>query len=162
MVSPVNASTEPSGDELRHARSRAVNTLTVHCAEELIRAATEAARTLARSVAIAVVDPSGVLVAFKRMDEAPLMSVAVSQDKAYTAVGFGMSGEQWYQLLRDDEPLRLGAGSVQRLVPFGGGLPIYESGRLIGAIGISGGHHTEDARIAQEAVDAVVSGPAGP
>jgi hypothetical protein len=56
-------------------------------------------------MAIAVVDDSGVLKAFSRMDGAPLLAVA--QDKAYTAAGFGLSTDGWFEFIKDDP---VGAG----------------------------------------------------
>jgi uncharacterized protein GlcG (DUF336 family) len=90
---------------------------------------------------IAIVDESGVLKAFSRMDGATLLSVQVAQDKAYTAVGFGMPSDGWYDFIKDDPPLSAGAtAGIDRLVVFGGGFPIEIDGARVGAIGLSGSH----------------------
>ena len=74
---------------------------------------------------IAIVDDGGVLKAFSRMDGAALLSVQVAQDKAYTAVGFGMPTHGWHDFIKDDPPLADGAPTgIDRLVIFGGGYPI--------------------------------------
>ena len=49
----------------------------------------------------------------------------IAQDKAYTAVGFGMPTDGWHDFIKDDPPLAAGAvGGIDRLVIFGGGYPI--------------------------------------
>ena len=92
---------------------------------------------------IAIVDDGGVLKAFSRMDGAALLSVQVAQDKAYTAVGFGMPTHGWHDFIKDDPPLADGAPTgIDRLVIFGGGYPITVDGQVVGAIGVSGGHYS--------------------
>ena len=121
---------------------------------EAARAAIAAAETKAVEIGvpmcIAVVDESGVLKAFSRMDNAALLSVQVAQDKAYTAAGFGMSTDQWHDFIKDDPPLAAGAPSgIERLVVFGGGYPITVNGQLVGGIGVSGGHYSQDMEVAR-------------
>lgn len=119
-------------------------------ARRLISAAEEKARQLGVPMNIAVVDESGVLKAFSRMDGAALLSVQIAQDKAYTAVGFGMPTHGWFDFIKDDPPLAAGAPSgIDRLVIFGGGYPISIDGTLVGAIGVSGGHYTQDQEVAE-------------
>lgn len=124
-------------------------------ARTLLDSAVAFAREKEETYCIAVVDASGVLKAFERMDGAPLLSIQVAQDKAYTAAGFGMPTDGWYDFIKDDGPLAIGAPSgIDRLVVFGGGIPIESGGRLIGAVGVSGGHYSQDQAVAQAAVDA--------
>jgi len=118
-------------------------------AHRMIAAAEAKAREIGVPMVIAVCDESGVLKAFSRMDGAALLSVQVAQDKAYTAVGFGMPTEGWHDFIRDDPPLAAGAvGGIDRLVIFGGGYPIKAGDRVVGAIGVSGGHYTQDMEVA--------------
>lgn len=119
-------------------------------AHRMIQAAEAKAKALGKAFVIAVVDESGVLKAFSRMDGAPLLSVQVAQDKAYTAAGFGLSTDGWYEFIRNDPPLAAGAPSgIHRLIVFGGGYPIRVGDRVVGGIGVSGGHYTEDMEVAQ-------------
>src|SRR5438874_12504009 len=105
---------------------------------------------------IAVVDESGVLKAFSRMDGAALLSVQIAQDKAYTAIGFGLPTDGWYDFIKDDPPLALGApAEIDRLVTFGGGYPISIDGKVTGGIGVSGGHYTQDMDVAKAGLSAV-------
>ncbi len=105
---------------------------------------------------IAIVDESGVLKAFSRMDGAPLLSVQVAQDKAYTAAGFGMSTDAWHDFIKDDPPLAAGAPTgIDRLVVFGRGYPITVDGRVVGGVGVSGGHYSQDMEVARAALTAL-------
>jgi uncharacterized protein GlcG (DUF336 family) len=121
----------------------------------VIEAAVEKAEALGKSFAVAVVDESGQLKAFQRMDGAPLFATQIAQDKAYTAAGFGMPSHGWYDFIKDDGPLALGApAGIDRLVIFGGGFPIEVNGAMVGAIGVSGGHYSEDMEVAEAGRDA--------
>jgi len=122
----------------------------------MIKAATEKAKEIGKPFVIAIVDESGILKSFLRMDNAPLLSVQVAIDKAYTAVGFGMPTHQWYDFIKNDPPLALGAPSgINRLIIFGGGYPIVINGKIVGGIGVSGGHYTEDMKVAEAALEAL-------
>jgi uncharacterized protein GlcG (DUF336 family) len=125
-------------------------------ARRMIAAAEEKAREMGHPMVIAVCDESGVLKAFSRMDGAPLLSVQVAQDKAYTAIGFGMSTDGWHDFIKDDPPLARGAvGGIERLVIFGGGYPIKVGDQVVGGIGVSGGHYSQDMEVAQAGLAAL-------
>ena len=119
-------------------------------AQRMIAAAEAKANELGTPMVIAVCDESGVLKAFSRMDGAALLSVQIAQDKAYTAIGFGMPTDAWHDFIKDDPPLATGAvGGIDRLVIFGGGFPIKLGDQIVGAIGVSGGHYSQDMEVAQ-------------
>lgn len=131
-------------------------TISSELARLMIDAARREATKLDQPSSIAITDESGVLKAFSRMDGAPLLSVAIAQDKAYTAVGMGISTGELYQEIANDPPMSLGAvGGVDRLIAFGGGFPIVWSGEIVGGIGVSGGHYSDDIEIAQAALSAM-------
>jgi uncharacterized protein GlcG (DUF336 family) len=116
----------------------------------MIDAAERKAADMGHPFVIAVVDDSGVLKAFSRMDGAALLSVQIAQDKAYTAAGFGLSTDSWHDFVKDDAPLAMGAApGIDRLIVFGGGFPVMIDGKLAGAIGVSGGHYTQDMDVAK-------------
>ena len=124
--------------------------VTSELAQRMIAAAEAKAAELGVPMVIAVCDESGVLKAFSRMDGAALLSVQIAQDKAYTAIGFGMPTDGWHEFIKDDPPLASGAvGGIDRLVIFGGGYPIRVDEHIVGAIGVSGGHYTQDMEVAQ-------------
>jgi uncharacterized protein GlcG (DUF336 family) len=125
-------------------------TITSDLAHRVVTAAEAKAQEMGHPFVIAVVDESGVLKAFSRMDGAALLSVQVAQDKAYTAVGFGLPTHGWYDFIKDDPPLVTGAPSgIDRLVVFGGGYPIKSGDQVIGGIGVSGGHYSQDMEVAE-------------
>ncbi len=130
--------------------------ITSDLAQRIIAAAEAKANEIGHPFVIAVVDESGVLKAFSRMDGAALLAVQVAQDKAYTAIGFGLPTDGWYDFIKDDPPLALGApAEIDRLVTFGGGYPITIGGKIAGGIGVSGGHYTQDMDVAQAGLKAV-------
>ncbi len=119
-------------------------------AHRMIAAAEAKAEEIEVPMVIAVCDESGVLKAFSRMDGAALLSVQIAQDKAHTAAGFGMATDAWHEFIKDDPPLADGAvGGIDRLVVFGGGYPVVISDATVGAIGVSGGHYSQDMEVAR-------------
>ena len=130
-------------------------TITTELAHKVIAAAEAKAKSMGHPFVIAVCDESGVLKGFSRMDGAALLSVQIAQDKAYTAVGFGLSTDGWHDFIKDDAPLALGAvGGIDRLVIFGGGYPIKAGDAIIGGVGVSGGHYTQDMEVAKAGLEA--------
>lgn len=124
--------------------------ISTELAHKIIAAAEAKAKAMGHPFVIAVCDESGVLKAFSRMDGAALLSVQIAQDKAYTAVGFGLSTDAWHEFIKNDPPLAAGAvGGIDRLVVFGGGYPIKAGEVIIGAIGVSGGHYKQDMEVAE-------------
>jgi uncharacterized protein GlcG (DUF336 family) len=125
-------------------------------ARTMIEAAEKKAAEMGHPFVIAIVDESGVLKAFSRMDGAALLSVQIAQDKAYTAIGFGMATDAWHEFVKDDPPLAMGAATgIDRLIVFGGGYPITIGGAVVGGIGVSGGHYSQDMEVAQAGLSAV-------
>jgi uncharacterized protein GlcG (DUF336 family) len=115
-----------------------------------------AAQDMGARVNVAVVDASGLLAAFLRMPGAPLHSVDIAIDKAYTAVSFGLPTHQWADALQShSDAVREGIVLRPRFVAFGGGFPLVEAGQRIGAIGVSGGSEAQDQQIAQAGLDAL-------
>ena len=118
--------------------------VTTELARAMIEAAEQKAAEMGQPFVIAIVDDSGVLKAFSRMDGAPLVSVQVAQDKAYTAVGFGLATDAWHDFVKNDPPLAMGAApGIDRLIVFGGGYPIKVGEAVVGGIGVSGGHYSQ-------------------
>ncbi|WP_137921327.1 heme-binding protein [Hydrogenophaga sp. 2FB] len=118
-------------------------------AQTAVAAAVQAAQAMGARVNVALVDAGGVLAGFLRMPGAPLHSIDIAIDKAYTAVSFGLPTARWTEVLQSHSAaVRDGLVQRPRFVAFGGGLPIVEDGRCIGAIGVSGGSEQQDEEIA--------------
>jgi uncharacterized protein GlcG (DUF336 family) len=132
------------------------SSISTEAAHQAIAAAEAKAADIGTPMVIAVVDDGGVLKAFSRMDGAALLSVQIAQDKAYTAVGFGMPTHGWHDFIKDDPPLADGAPTgIDRLVIFGGGYPITVDDEIVGAIGVNGGHYSEDQQVAEAGLAAL-------
>ncbi|TVS86189.1 GlcG/HbpS family heme-binding protein [Mycobacterium helveticum] len=135
---------------------RACLSLTMAGARRVIDAAVGHADRIGVPVCMAVVDRAGCLLAYLRMDGAPLLSEQLARDKAYTVVGFnGRPTHEWWEAIADDAPLRNGIVHTDHLVIFGGGVPIRVSGEVVGAIGISGGSAEQDREIAEAGIAAL-------
>ncbi|WP_200165794.1 GlcG/HbpS family heme-binding protein [Brevundimonas diminuta] len=102
-------------------------------------------------LAIAVVEPSGELVAFARMDGVPYGSIPLAQDKARTSARFRTTTVSREEQVNNGRYALLTADDF---VAIGGGVPIVVDGRVVGAVGISGGTSAEDAVVA-----AAIAGP---
>ena len=134
--------------------------ITQAACDRLIEAATAKANEIGVPMVISVVDESGTLKAFRRMDGAPALSIEIATNKAYTAVGFGMPSHCWYEFIKNDPPLLHGIVHTPRLTSFGGGFPVTQDGQNIGGIGVSGGHYEQDMIVAEAALAAL--GEIGP
>lgn len=123
-------------------------------ADRLIDDCEKKANEIKVPVIISVVDESGVLCAFKRLPNSTLISVEVSQSKAYTAAALKSPTNMLYDKVQPGgEFFGLGNCSDGKIITFGGGFPIFENGELIGAIGVSGGTADEDMSIARYALE---------
>ncbi len=122
---------------------------------KIIKKAIEKANEIGINVSIALVDTGGHLLEFKRMDGAILASIDASIKKAKTSILFSMETEDLMELGKPGGSLYgmeiLNGG----MVLFGGGIPIFQKGELVGAIGISGGSVEEDIMIARNAVSSI-------
>jgi uncharacterized protein GlcG (DUF336 family) len=129
------------------------NYISAQQAMKIINSAVANATSINIPQNVAVVDPSGMLVAFYRMDNAFLGSIDLSQKKARTAVLFnGLSSGDLYAAVQPGAPLYGVEETNGGLVVFGGGFPVYVDGRLIGGVGVSGGSVAQDVQVAQAGV----------
>ena len=127
----------------------------------VLAAARSAAEAVPIAVNIAVVDDHAQLKAFVRMDGALLGCVDLAMGKAKTAALFRMSSEEVFEFCRPGGTSFGLENSNGGLVVFAGGRPLTDAdGRLLGAVGISGGTVTQDAAIARAAADSLLSIPA--
>lgn len=137
-----------------------IDTLTLTDARQLIASAEAKATELEVPSNIAVVDAGGNLLAFARMDGAWLGSIDIAIHKAFTARAFDVPTEKLAEMAQSGKPLfGIHATNHERVVIFGGGIPIMQGETVIGAIGSSGGTVDQDVEIAQAAVDAFAGEP---
>ncbi len=131
-------------------------TISADLARQLIDAAVAKAKKMGVPQTIAVLDDSGQLKAFCRMDGAPLVGIEIAQNKAYTAL-VGMPTHEFYEFISKDPSLLTGVPHVRRIAAFGGGFPITIDGMLAGSIGISGGTGEQDMACARAALETIAS-----
>lgn len=123
--------------------------LTQSSALKILEAVTNKAEELGVKINAAVVDEGANLKAFIRMDEAALLSSEIAQNKAYTAAAFGKPTHEWYPMIKDEPALLAGIVHTDKLVVFGGGIPLIYNGIIVGGIGVSGGSAEEDVQCAE-------------
>ncbi len=123
-------------------------------ASQLMDGAVTNAMQIGVPMSIAICDTAGNLIQFQRMDDASLLSVGIAQDKAYTSAATGMATDGVHAFIKDDPPLAAGFAHMPRMVVFGGGYPIMIDGTLVGAIGVSGGHYSQDMQVAEASLAA--------
>lgn len=127
--------------------------ISLEASQKLCCEAINKAKSLSISINVSVVDNKGLEMAFLRMENAFIHSIDIAKDKAYTSAGFGFATSTWTQVFKDAPHLEQGFSNRARLVPFGGGLPIFDENQLIGAIGVSGGTEEEDVICAKYALE---------
>lgn len=133
-------------------------TISLAVARVAVDRAVQESTALGCPTCVAVVDRAGHLLSYDRMDGAPLLSGQLAQDKAYTVAVNGLASHQWWEMIQDEPSLVHGVNKIDRLIIFGGGLPIVVDGELVGAIGVSGKSTMEqDKAIAQTAIEAVLA-----
>ena len=135
--------------------SKQISTIDDTTAMAAIQGAADKARELGHAMSIAVTDAAGQLKGFLRMDGASLISLQIAQDKAYTSSATGLPTHLWHDYIKEDAPLLHGIVHTPRFIVFGGGFPIKENGQVVGAIGLSGGHYTQDMECARAALAAI-------
>jgi uncharacterized protein GlcG (DUF336 family) len=119
----------------------------------VIASARREAERLGVGMSIAVVDDGGNLKAFGRMDNAELAGVELAKDKAYTSVANSAATHELAEQAAPGGPLfGLHALVGGRYVIFGGGIPLRRGGRIVGAIGVSGGAVEQDVACASAGV----------
>jgi uncharacterized protein GlcG (DUF336 family) len=106
-------------------------------AQKMVNEAVAKAKTIGVSENVAILDDGGNLKAFSRMDGAPILSIEIAQNKAYTAL-FGVPTQDFFNSIQSDPSLLAGIPTLARVAAYGGGFPIKVDGEIVGAIGLSG------------------------
>lgn len=128
-------------------------------AKKMIKAAIERAEQMNRLCSIAIVDDRGFLVAIHRMDRAPIPTVDIARDKAWTAATFRMPTSDIVKFGDASSP-GFGFNTQNwndRLTTISGGLPIKDGDNVIGGIGVSGGISEEDVAVCEAALATVLA-----
>jgi glc operon protein GlcG len=124
--------------------------LTLEAAKRVAAAAEAEAKKINVAEVIAIVDDGGHLIYLQRMDEGQIGSVRIAIEKARSAVNFKRPTKVWSDQLAAGRQAVLG---VHGAVPLEGGIPLMAGGKIIGAIGVSGGASPQDEQVAKAGAD---------
>ena len=127
----------------------------IETAQKAIAAAAAEAKKHNWKMSITVVDPGGNLIAHATMDGTQYASIAISQAKARTAALFRRPSGAFQTAINNGGPNGLSLLALSGGVASEGGFPIVIDGKLIGAIGCSGGIFTQDAATCKGGLEAL-------
>src|SRR5258708_26061783 len=129
-------------------------------AQKMVDEAVAKAREIGVSENVTILDDGGNLKALGRMDGAPIATIEMAQNKAYTAL-FGVSTQEFFNFIQGDPSLLAGIPPLARMAAWGGGFPIKVNGEVVGAIGVSGAPMVQNDVDCATAALALVSDVAG-
>ena len=124
-------------------------------ARRIIAAAEKKAAEIGQPMNIAVADEGGNLVAHVRMDNAWIGSIDIAQKKAFTSRAFDIATKKLAEHSQSGgQFFGIHASNNGKIVIFAGGIPLKKEGKVVGAIGVSGGSGEQDHAVAEAGVKA--------
>ena len=131
-----------------------IKRLSLTDAKHLIDGAKIKAQEIGVPMCIAIVDESGNLIAFDRMDGGKVTSITIAQDKAFTAAAARKATHEYNDAcIPGNLVFGIHTALGGRLCVVGGGLPVAVDGEVVGGIGLSSGTPQQDMQCAQAGVD---------
>jgi glc operon protein GlcG len=124
-------------------------TLTLAIAKQIAMASEKEALKNGWMMFITIIDDGGTVVYLERVDDAQIGSYEVSIEKAQTALKFRRPTKAFEDLVNSGRPAII---KLPGALPIEGGIPLMADGKVIGAIGVSGGSSQQDAQVAQAGV----------
>ncbi len=129
--------------------------VTLEDARRVIAAAEKKAEEIGQPMNIAVADVGGNLVAHVRMDGAWFGSVDISIKKAWTSRAFDITTKDLADNSQSgDQFFGIHASNNGKVMIFAGGIPLKQGGKVVGAIGVSGGSGEQDHQVAEAGMEA--------
>jgi glc operon protein GlcG len=133
---------------------RTTQTIEYSDARQVIDLIVEKALQMKKAAVVAVADSHGELIAFARMDGVAISSIRIAINKAWTAARERKPTKEIGEKVRHPEKGHdIAYYGDPRFVGWGGGLPIWKDGEVVGAIGVSGLSSTEDIELATFGLD---------
>src|SRR5438132_13167472 len=124
--------------------------MTLEDARRIIAAAEKKAAEIGQPMNIAVADEGGNLVAHVRMDNAWIGSIDIAQKKAFTSGAFDISTKDLAAHSQSGgQFFGIHASNDGKVMIFAGGIPLKRDGKVVGAIGVSGGSGDQDHAVAE-------------
>nr|WP_255545356.1 heme-binding protein [Citrobacter sp. Res13-Sevr-PEB04-36] len=143
--------TQLTGDTVN--KSHPIATITLAAAQQMATAVEVKALEINVPVVFSVVDHGGNTLLMQRMDEAFVSSCDISLNKAWTACCLRQGTHEITDAVQPGASLYgLQLTNQQRIIIFGGGLPVILNGKVIGAVGVSGGTVEQDQLLAETAL----------
>src|SRR5580704_13572834 len=125
-------------------------------AKKIIDLIVDKASHMQKSVVVAVADPHGELIAFARMDGAPISSIRIAANKAWTAARERKPTKEIGEKVRHPEKGHdIAYYGDPKFVGWGGGIPIWKDGIVAGAVAVSGLSSGEDIELAALALELI-------
>ena len=135
---------------------KTVSSLDYSDAKRIVDIIVEHALQEKKAAVIAVADAHGELMAFARMDGAPLSSILVATNKAWTAARERKPTKDIGDKIRHPEKgFDIAFYGDPRFVGWGGGLPIWRNGEVVGSVGVSGLSSAEDVQLATVGIEGI-------
>ena len=135
---------------------RTMQTLDYSEAKQIIDLIVQKALAMQKAAVIAVADSHGELIAFARMDGAPISSIRIAANKAWTAARERKPTKDIGEKVRHPEKGHdIAYYGDPRFVGWGGGIPVWKDGQVAGAVAVSGLSSSEDIVLASLGVDLV-------
>ena len=129
--------------------------VTLNDAKKIIGAAEKKAAAIGQPMNIAVADGGGNLIAHVRMDGAWMGSIDISIKKAFTSRAFEIATQDLAPLAQPGgDFFGIDASNGGRIMIFAGGIPLKRDGKVVGAVGVSGGSGAQDQAVAEAAAAA--------
>ena len=128
--------------------------LTLQECDRLVAAGMQKASEIGVPMVLAVVDQNGDVIETRRMDDALIISVTLAPHKAYTAATVRLPTHELAQAAQPGQSLYGIDVNLPKITLVGGGLPLKKDGKVVGAVGVSGGSVEQDVAVAQAMVAA--------
>jgi glc operon protein GlcG len=138
---------------------RTIPTIEYSEAKRAVELIIEKATEMKKAVVVAVADCRGELIAFARMDTAPVSSGVIAINKAWTAARLGKPTQEIGEKVKHPEKGHdISYYGDPRYVGWGGGIPVRKNDEVAGAVAVSGLSSIEDARLASFGADLIARG----
>lgn len=137
---------------------RTVPVLQYSDAKRIVDTIVDRAQQMQKAAVIAVADSHGELIALARMDNAPIASIRVAANKAWTAARERKPTKEIGDKVRSPEKgFDIAYYGDPKFVGWGGGIPIWRDGEVVGAVGVSGLPSQEDIELATLGLEAIAA-----
>ena len=122
--------------------------------DRMVEAGMKKASEIGVPMVLTVVDQNGDIIESRRMDDALIVSVTLAPHKAYTAATVRLATHELAKVAQPGQPLYSIDVNLPKITLVGGGLPLSKDGKVVGAVGVSGGSVEQDIAVAEAMVTA--------